>query len=237
MEQIGAPDLCTAFQAVKTGLGPVVKRPGLTKKAPPAAGNVSKSPAKGKGTSSTAPVSSVTQRRIPSPPPPPRFAPSQDQVIQADPPAPPALAATVRIPVDPQDLERIPEAFQRILYETASHMVGHAYKASSRDLRTIEERSPKNILESALGMTLTSALAQHRSIARARARNDELQAEINVAKIALIAAQESEQAAKVAFAATQKSEYDAKFALALSQESEQAAKIALAALQAQTAKL
>ncbi|XP_062106981.1 uncharacterized protein LOC133818242 [Humulus lupulus] len=186
--------------------------------------------------SSTAPVSSITQKRIPPPPPPPRFVPSRDQVIQVDPPAPPASAATGHIPVDPQDLE-IPEAFWGILYETASHMVGHAYRACSRDLRAIEERSPKNVMESALGMTFTFALAQHRSITRARARNDELQAEINAAKTALTAAQEGEQATKAAFPAAQKSEYDAKFALAPSQESEQAAKIALASLQAQNAQL
>ena len=79
---------------------------------------------------------------------------------------------------------------------------------------------------------LQSTLAQHRSIAWARARNDELQAEINAAKTALTTAQEGKQAAKAAFAATQKSEYDTKFVLASSQESEQAIKIALAALQA-----
>ncbi|XP_062076239.1 uncharacterized protein LOC133780640 [Humulus lupulus] len=208
------------------------------KKAPPAAGNVSKSPAKGKGTSSIALVSSITERRIPPPPPPPPwFMPPWDQVIQADPTAPPAPAATVGIPVDPQDLEKLPEAFWGILYEIASHMVGHAYKASSRDLRTIEERSPENVMESALGMNLTSALAQYRSIAQARTRNDELQAKINAAKAALTAAQEGEQAAKAAFVAAQKSEYDAKFSLASSQESKKAAKIALVSLQAQTAQL
>ncbi|XP_062100935.1 uncharacterized protein LOC133806868 [Humulus lupulus] len=114
-------------------------------------------------------------------------------------------------------------------------MVGHAYRASSRDFKTIEEWRLENVLESALGMTLISALAQHRSIAQARARNNELQAKINAAKTALTTAQEGEQAAKATFAAAQKSEYDAKLALASSQESEQAANIALAALQAQTA--
>ena len=34
-------------------------------------------------------------------------------------------------------------------------MVGHAYKASVRDLRTIEERNPENVFESAVGMNLT----------------------------------------------------------------------------------
>ncbi|XP_062079724.1 uncharacterized protein LOC133784364 [Humulus lupulus] len=179
MEQTRAPDLHTAFQGGKSGSGPIVKRPRFTKKAPPAVGNTSKSPAKRKGTSLTTQTSTVTEKRIPHPPPPPRFTSSRDQVIQADPPAPPAPAATVRILVDPQDLEKIPEAFWGILYETASHMVGHAYRATLRDLRMIEEQCTENVLESSLGMTFTSTLAQHRSIARARARNDELQAKLN----------------------------------------------------------
>ncbi|XP_062100117.1 uncharacterized protein LOC133805994 [Humulus lupulus] len=114
MERPGALDLRTAFQGGKSNSGPVVKRPRYTKKMPPVAGTTSKSPAKGKGTSSAAPASTVTEKRIPPPPlppppPPPRFAPAQDQVIQADPSAPAAPAATVRIPVDPHDLEKIPE--------------------------------------------------------------------------------------------------------------------------------
>ncbi|XP_062108213.1 uncharacterized protein LOC133819067 [Humulus lupulus] len=75
-----------------------------------------------------------------------------------------------------------------------------------------------------------SALSHHRSIAQARARNDELQAELNTTKTALTVAQEGEQAAKAAFATSQKSEYDAKFTFASSHESEHAAKISLATL-------
>ncbi|XP_062099079.1 uncharacterized protein LOC133804994 isoform X2 [Humulus lupulus] len=126
-------------------------------------------------------------------------------------------------------MEQFPEAFRGIIYETASHMVGHAYRASSRDLRTIEEQSQENVLESAMGMNLFSILAQYRSIARARARNDELQAD-NAANTALTAAQEAEQVAKTALAAAHKNEHEAKTVLASSQESELAAKTGLTAL-------
>ncbi|XP_062103415.1 uncharacterized protein LOC133814475 [Humulus lupulus] len=177
-------------------------------------------------------------RRVPPPPPPPpRYVPPQAQVIQGDPPAPPVPAATVQIPVDPQDLKKIPEAFQGIIYETASHMVGHAYRASSRDFRTIEERSPENVMESSMGMNLTFVLAQYRSIARVRARNDELRAELNAGNTTLTAAQEAEQVTKTALAAAHKNEHEAKAALVSSQESELAAKTALIALQAQNAQL
>ncbi|XP_062094039.1 uncharacterized protein LOC133800082 [Humulus lupulus] len=169
-------------------------------------------------------MTSITTRRVPSPPPPPppRFAPPQAQVIQAEPLAPIISAPIVQIPVDPHDLENISEAFRGIICETESHMVGHAYRASSRDLRTIEERSSENVMELAMGMNLT-----YRSIARARARSDELRAELNAANTALTAAQEGEQAAKATLVAAQKSEHDAKATLASSQESEQAAKNAL----------
>ncbi|XP_062078093.1 uncharacterized protein LOC133782738 [Humulus lupulus] len=69
----------------------------------------------------------------------------------------------------------------------------------------------------------------------ARARNEELQAELQVSQSALTAAQENERAAKAALAAAQKGELDAKVALALPQESEQATKVALAALQVEVA--
>ena len=57
--------------------------------------------------------------------------------------------------METQDLDKILEAFRGIVYETATHMVGHAYKASTRDLRAIEERSLEDVLESAMGMNLT----------------------------------------------------------------------------------
>ena len=52
MESIGAPDLRTAFQAKKSQMGPVVKRPRVAKKATPKTGDTTKSPSKGKDTSS-----------------------------------------------------------------------------------------------------------------------------------------------------------------------------------------
>ena len=39
-----------------------------------------------------------------------------------------------------------------------SHMAGHAYKASARDLRSIEERNLEDVLDSAIGMNLTVSL-------------------------------------------------------------------------------
>ncbi|XP_062085782.1 uncharacterized protein LOC133791890 [Humulus lupulus] len=126
MESTMDPDLRTAFQAKKSGTGPVVKRPRVAKKATPTMGNTSKSPAKGK-----------------------------------------------------------------------------------------------------------SVLSQYRSITHDRARNEELQAELDAAKVALNAAQEGEQAAKAALTAAQKNEHATKAALTSSQESEQVAKTALSTSQAQ----
>ncbi|XP_062086181.1 uncharacterized protein LOC133792292, partial [Humulus lupulus] len=156
LERSRAPDLRTAFQGGRTSLGSAIKKPRFAKKMLPAAGNTCKSLAKGKITSSTAPTSIVKEQRIPPPPPPPRFplAPTRDQVIQVDPPTPFVPTTTVRIPINPQDLEKIPDTFRGTLYETGNHMVEHVYKANPRDLRTLEERSPENVLEYALGMTL-----------------------------------------------------------------------------------
>ena len=71
---------------------------------------------------------------------------------------------------------------------------------------------------------LQEVLAQHCSIARARARNEELWAKLHGAQTALTIAQATLATAK-------QGEIDAKAALAASQECEQAAKAALAALQ------
>ncbi|XP_062097893.1 uncharacterized protein LOC133803792 [Humulus lupulus] len=91
-------------------------------------------------------------------------------------------------------------------------------------------------MESDLGMNLTAVLAQHRSIARARARNDELKAELQTAQAALtatqaalVAAQQGEQSAKVALTVAQAGEQAAKVALTAAQEGEQAASAALQA--------
>ena len=67
-----------------------------------------------------------------------------------------AIASSeVRIPVDPQDLEKIPEAFRGTVYESANYAVGHIYKFNEKELRAIETRSPVGVLESSLGMALT----------------------------------------------------------------------------------
>ena len=84
------------------------------------------------------------------------------------------------------------------------------YKANARDLRAIEEHSPEDVLESAMGMNLTvshfptsnlsssfsllcvfllscfvilqSVLAQYQSITHVKARNEELRAALTAAK-------------------------------------------------------
>ncbi|XP_062083566.1 uncharacterized protein LOC133789918 [Humulus lupulus] len=137
---------------------------------------------------------------------------SHPQVIQTKAPIQ-SETPLVRIPIEPHDLDKIPEAFRGIMYETASHMVGHAYKASAKDLRAIEEHNPEDVLESTIGMNLTSVLAQYRSIARVKARNEELRA-------ALIVVQENEQVARAALSVTQESEHASKAAIISSQEGE-----------------
>ncbi|XP_062080199.1 uncharacterized protein LOC133784951 [Humulus lupulus] len=203
-----------------SGAGPVVKRLKVTRKTTPKAGDTTKSLSKGKDTSSArepAPVTTVVVGQVLLPPP--RHMPAPLQVIQTETPI-------VQIPVESQDLEKIPEAFWGIVHETSTHMVGHAYKANARVLRAIEERSLEDVLESSMGMNLTSVLDQYRSIACVKARNKENRAELATAK-------ESEQAAKAALTVAQKIEHAAKAALISSQESEHASKTALSASQAQ----
>ncbi|XP_062086249.1 uncharacterized protein LOC133792365 [Humulus lupulus] len=81
-------------------------------------------------------------------------------------------------------------------------------------------------LLSSLRKPAQSALAHYYSIAHARAKNEELQSKLDVAKTALTVAQEGEKAAKAGLTASQKNEHDAKVALTTSQENEQAAKTA-----------
>ena len=104
------------------------------------------------------------------PPPPPAI-----EKMAPPPPRPPiparenevptgtlgALAPTVRIPVNTQALEKIPKAFRGTFYETASYTVDHYYNATLRDLREIETRSPENVMESSLGMTLMVSSLYH----------------------------------------------------------------------------
>ena len=88
------------------------------------------------------------------PPPPPR-APTFVRDTGAEPGASAIAPSEVRILVDPQDLEKISEAFRGTVYETANYAVSHIYKFNERELRAIETRSPVGVLESSLGMALT----------------------------------------------------------------------------------
>ena len=88
------------------------------------------------------------------PPPPPR-APAFVRDTGAEPGASMILPPEVHIPVDPQDLEKIPDVFRGTVYETASYAVSHFYQFNERELRAIETRSPVGVLESSLGMALT----------------------------------------------------------------------------------
>ncbi|XP_062114292.1 uncharacterized protein LOC133825351 [Humulus lupulus] len=161
MAQQGEPDIFLMFQEGRSSEGPLVKklRP-TSKKTPPPAATASKSPAKGKGSGSGAPPAAAPEKRGP-PAPPPRFppAPARDSVAPVGPPTSVVHAATVRIPVNTQDLKQIPDTFQGTVYEMENYAVEHYYKAKPNNLRVIEERSPENIMESTLGMNLTAALA------------------------------------------------------------------------------
>ena len=68
---------------------------------------------------------------------------------------PSVAASDVRIPVNPQDLEKIPEAFRGMVYESANYAVSHIYKFIEKELRAIETMSPVGVLESSLGMAMT----------------------------------------------------------------------------------
>ncbi|XP_062103464.1 uncharacterized protein LOC133814534 [Humulus lupulus] len=163
MAQRGELDLCLMFQEGRSSSGPLVKKLWPTsKRTPPPAATVSKSPAKRKGMGSGAPFAAAQEKRGPTAPP---------------------LRFT---------------------------------SASAWD---------------------QAVLAQHRSIARARARNDELKAELQTAQATLtaaqatlVAAQQGEQSAKAALTAAQAGEQEAKAALAAAQEGEQATKATEAAL-------
>ena len=75
------------------------------------------------------------------PPPLQRLPPvTQDAAMEDGTPA--AAAPGIRIPVDPQDLDKIPEAFWGTVYESASYAVSHFYKLKEKELRAIEMTSP-----------------------------------------------------------------------------------------------
>ncbi|XP_062088134.1 uncharacterized protein LOC133794765 [Humulus lupulus] len=156
------------------------------------------------------------------PPPSQRhLAPAREQVALAR--TLPVPTPAVRVPVNAQDLEEIPDTFWGMVYETASYTVEHFYKANPKDLREIEARSPENVIESAVGMNLTVTLALYCSVARSRARNDELRGELQTAQAA----------AQVALATAQQQEQSAKAALTAAQEGEQAAQASLATVKAE----
>ena len=134
--------------------GPRMKRLQTSKHA---VGTPTKSPAKEK---EQAPATQVVGAvpavagGINMPPPPPR-APAFVRDTGAEPGASAIAPSEVCILVDPQDLEKIPEAFRGTVYETANYAVSHIYKFNERELRAIETRSPVGVLESSLGMALT----------------------------------------------------------------------------------
>ncbi|XP_062109716.1 uncharacterized protein LOC133821426 [Humulus lupulus] len=126
-------------------------------------------------------------------PPPPPQAPSAARDAGTELGASAIVPSEVRIPVNPQDLEKILEAFRGMVYESANYAVNHIYKFNEKELRAIETMSPMGVLESSLGMTLTSAIALHQSIARTKTQLEDMRREH----------QTSLQAAKDALAASQ----------------------------------
>ncbi|XP_062099277.1 uncharacterized protein LOC133805182 [Humulus lupulus] len=107
-------------------------------------------------------------------PPPTQRSPSAAQDVGTEVVTPAAVAPGVRITVDAQDLEKIPEAFRGTVYESASYAVKHFYKFKEKELRAIETLSPVHVIESSMDMTLTGIAAVHRGIARTRAQLEEM---------------------------------------------------------------
>ncbi|XP_062075826.1 uncharacterized protein LOC133779946 [Humulus lupulus] len=110
------------------------------------------------------------------PPPPPR-APDATQDMGSELRTPAVVASDVRIPVTPQDLEKIPEAFRGTVYESVNYAVSHIYKFTEKELRAIETMSPVGVMESSMGMTLTGVVALHRSIVRAKTQLEDMRTE------------------------------------------------------------
>ncbi|XP_062079580.1 uncharacterized protein LOC133784077 [Humulus lupulus] len=110
-------------------------------------------------------------------PPPPQRTPTVTQDAGTKLGAPAAVASDVRIPINPQNLEKIPEAFRGTVYESANYAVDHIYKFTEKELRAIETMSPVDIMESSMGMTLTGVIALHRSIARAKTQLEDMRTE------------------------------------------------------------
>ncbi|XP_062115080.1 uncharacterized protein LOC133829260 [Humulus lupulus] len=237
MSQPGNKDLRARFTEGNSSAGtsgPMVKKLRVAKKA---AGTPTKSPAKGKD------QTPAPQAKVPPPPvamekmpPHPPRTPAFVRDMEMEPGTLVAVATEVRIPVDPQALEKIPDVFRGTVYETATYTVDHYFGATERDLRAIETRSPESVMESSPGMALTGALALHRSISRSKARLEDMRGKYQavltahqMTLAALQAAQQQEKEAKDAMAALQ-AELDA--ARPKLQEAE-ATKAALAAVMAE----
>ncbi|XP_062110026.1 uncharacterized protein LOC133821877 [Humulus lupulus] len=173
------------LQMSKKTVGTSTKSPAKEKEQPPAAQVVETVPPAAGGSSM---------------PPPPSRAPAFVRDTGAEPGASAIAPFEVHIPVDPQDLEKIPEAFRGTVYETANYAVSHIYKFNERELRAIETRSLVGVLESSLGMAITSAAALHQSIARTKAQLEDMRSEHQAA---VATHQTSLQTTKDALAAAQ----------------------------------
>ncbi|XP_062095900.1 uncharacterized protein LOC133801670 [Humulus lupulus] len=178
MSQPGGKNLRTVFTRGDSSAGasgPKMKKLRMSKKA---AGTPTKSPAKEKEQPPAAQIEETAPPAVGgSMPPPLSQAPAFVRDTGAEPGASAIAPPEVRIPVDPQDLEKIPDVFRGTVYETANYAVSHFYRFNERELRAIETRSPVGVLESSLGMALTSALALHRSIARTKAQLEDMRGE------------------------------------------------------------
>ena len=122
-----------------------------------AAGTPTKSPAKEKEKAPAAQVMGAVPAAAGGsnmPPPPPR-APAAARDAGTELGTSAIVPSEVRIPVNPQDLEKIPEAFRGTVYESANYAVSHIYKFTEKELRAIETMSPVGVLESSLGMAMT----------------------------------------------------------------------------------
>ncbi|XP_062073938.1 uncharacterized protein LOC133778132 [Humulus lupulus] len=167
-----------------------------------ATGTPTKSPAKEKEQPPTAQAEGTVPPAAGGsnmPPPPLRAsAPTRDAGAKLE--ASAIVPSELRIPVNPQDLEKIPEAFRGMVYESANYTVSHIYKFNEKELRAIETRSPVGMLESSLGMALTSFVALQWSIARTKTQLEEMR---NEHQAAVATHQTSLQTAKDALAASQ----------------------------------
>ena len=157
MSQPGGKNLRAMFTEGNSSAGasgPKMKKLRTFKKA---SGTSTKSPAKEK---EQPPAAQVAGTNPPAAggsnmPPPPSRAPTTIRDAGTELEASAIVPSDVRIPVNPQDLEKIPEAFRGTVYESANYAVSHIYKFTEKELRAIETMSLVGIMESSMGMTLT----------------------------------------------------------------------------------